>query len=44
MSMQSWPVNERPRERLLEYGVAVLSDAELLAIFFAHRYSGAQCS
>lgn len=33
MSMQSWPVNERPRERLLEYGANVLSDAELLAIF-----------
>lgn len=33
MSMQSWPINERPRERLLEYGVSALSDAELLAIF-----------
>ncbi|MDY7219892.1 DNA repair protein RadC [Denitrificimonas sp. JX-1] len=33
MSMQNWPVNERPRERLLEYGAEVLSDAELLAIF-----------
>lgn len=33
MSMQSWPINERPRERLLEYGVGALSDAELLAIF-----------
>ena len=33
MSMQSWPINERPRERLLEYGAGALSDAELLAIF-----------
>ncbi len=33
MSMQNWPINERPRERLLEYGVGALSDAELLAIF-----------
>lgn len=33
MSIQNWPINERPRERLLEYGVEVLSDAELLAIF-----------
>ena len=33
MSMQSWPINERPRERLLEYGVGALSDAELLDIF-----------
>ena len=33
MSMQSWPLSDRPRERLLEYGAGVLSDAELLAIF-----------
>ena len=33
MSIQSWPINERPRERLLEQGASVLSDAELLAIF-----------
>lgn len=33
MSMQNWPVSERPRERLLEYGAGALSDAELLAIF-----------
>lgn len=40
MSMQSWPVNERPRERLLEYGVEVLSDAELLAIFLRTGVQG----
>jgi DNA repair protein RadC len=27
-----WPPHERPRERLLEFGAAVLSDAELLAL------------
>src|SRR5438270_4684141 len=29
-----WPMAERPRERLLAQGPAVLSDAELLAIVF----------
>ncbi len=33
MAISDWPVLERPRERLLEYGAEVLSDAELLAIF-----------
>lgn len=33
MSIQDWPVSERPREKLLLKGVAGLSDAELLAIF-----------
>lgn len=28
-----WPVDERPREKLLQRGAAALSDAELLAIF-----------
>ena len=32
MSIRDWPVNERPREKLLAYGPAALSDAELLAI------------
>ena len=40
MSMQSWPVNERPRERRLEYGANVLSDAELLAIFLRTGVQG----
>ncbi|MFN3236257.1 MAG: RadC family protein [Pseudomonadales bacterium] len=30
---QSWPENERPREKLLARGPGVLSDAELLALF-----------
>lgn len=33
MSITHWPVEERPRERLLRAGAAALSDAELLAIF-----------
>ncbi|MEX2517491.1 MAG: DNA repair protein RadC [Gammaproteobacteria bacterium] len=33
MSIHTWPAAERPREKLLTRGSAVLSDAELLAIF-----------
>lgn len=33
MAISDWPLAERPRERLLAHGAAVLSDAELLAIF-----------
>ncbi len=33
MAITDWPKNERPREKLLAYGAATLSDAELLAIF-----------
>ena len=33
MSIKHWPEGERPREKLLQRGVAALSDAELLAIF-----------
>ncbi|HTX99684.1 MAG TPA: DNA repair protein RadC [Bacteroidota bacterium] len=32
MTMQNWPVGERPRERLMTVGPQALSDAELLAI------------
>lgn len=32
MSIKEWPEGERPREKLLAYGAAALSDAELLAI------------
>lgn len=32
MSITSWPVDERPREKLLSKGVESLSDAELLAV------------
>ena len=33
MAIKDWPQQERPREKLLTSGPAVLSDAELLAIF-----------
>jgi DNA repair protein RadC len=33
MAILDWPPDERPREKLLNRGVAALSDAELLAIF-----------
>ncbi len=33
MAITDWPVDERPRERLLTQGSAALSDSELLAIF-----------
>jgi DNA repair protein RadC len=32
MAISDWPVAERPRERLLAKGAAMLSDAELLAV------------
>lgn len=37
-SIKHWPEQERPRERLLEQGAHVLSDAELLAIFLRTGY------
>jgi DNA repair protein RadC len=33
MPITHWPLNERPREKLLQFGAKNLSDAELLAIF-----------
>jgi len=33
MALTEWPIEERPREKLLSFGAASLSDAELLAIF-----------
>src|SRR5690349_16455121 len=32
MAISDWPAAERPRERLIAQGAAVLSDAELLAV------------
>jgi DNA repair protein RadC len=32
MAISSWPVSERPRERLLANGAATLTDAELVAV------------
>ncbi len=33
MAITDWPAGDRPREKLLERGAGVLTDAELLAIF-----------
>ena len=33
MAIRDWPIQERPRERLMSAGAASLSDAELLAVF-----------
>lgn len=33
MAISDWPLQERPREKLLQHGAKSLSDAELLAIF-----------
>jgi len=33
MAITDWPLAERPREKLLQFGAQSLSDAELLAIF-----------
>lgn len=40
MSITDWPVEERPREKLLLRGAAALSDAELLAIFLRTGIAG----
>ncbi|PCJ29553.1 MAG: hypothetical protein COA90_11365, partial [Gammaproteobacteria bacterium] len=31
MAIKDWPTDERPREKLLQHGAQILSDAELLA-------------
>lgn len=40
MGIVDWPINERPREKLLHRGAEVLSDAELLAIFLRTGVKG----
>ncbi|SIT12162.1 RadC family protein [Neptunomonas antarctica] len=40
MAITDWPESERPREKLLAQGAAVLSDAELLAIFLRTGMKG----
>lgn len=40
MAIKDWPSDERPRERLHRHGPAVLSDAELLAIFLRVGIAG----
>jgi DNA repair protein RadC len=40
MNINSWPINERPREKLLSQGAKYLSDSELLAIFISTGTKG----
>ena len=40
MAISDWPLDERPREKLLALGPAALSDAELLAIFLRTGVAG----
>src|SRR3989338_627474 len=40
MSISHWPIQERPREKLLARGAEQLSDAELLAIFLRTGIKG----
>jgi len=40
VSIADWPVDDRPREKLLARGAAALSDAELLAIFLRTGIKG----
>ncbi len=40
MAIRNWPIDERPREKLLKKGAAALSDAELLAILLRNGMSG----
>ena len=40
MAIPDWPIDERPREKLLEKGAAALSDAELLAILLRTGIAG----
>ena len=38
--LRSWPVADRPRERLFSKGVAALSNTELLAVLLRSRRYG----
>ena len=40
MAISHWPAAERPRERLFTHGAAVLSDAELIALFLRTGIAG----
>ena len=40
MAIDSWPKDERPRERLFKYGEHTLSNSELLAILFGQGSEG----
>ena len=40
MTIKDWPPSERPREKLLSFGVGSLSDAELIALFLQSGTGG----
>jgi DNA repair protein RadC len=40
MNIREWPAEERPREKLLQRGAAVLSDAELVAVLLGSGVVG----
>lgn len=40
MNIREWPAQERPREKLLQRGAAMLSDAELLAVLLGSGVAG----
>ena len=40
MTIRDWPIDERPREKLLERGAGALTDAELLAILLRTGTAG----
>lgn len=40
MAINTWPEDQRPRERLIKHGAHILSDAELLAVFLRVGVSG----
>ncbi|WP_288377627.1 DNA repair protein RadC [uncultured Pseudomonas sp.] len=40
MNIREWPLDERPREKLLARGASSLSDAELLAVFLGSGMRG----
>ena len=51
MAIRDWPIDTRPREKLLRQGAAALTDAELVAVFLrtgmwgkARWIWGASCS
>ncbi len=40
IAIKDWPEGERPRERLIQHGAEMLSDAELLAILLRTGNAG----
>ncbi|TAM39365.1 hypothetical protein EPN54_03385, partial [bacterium] len=43
MSINNWPKEDRPREKLLKNGEHTLSDSELLAIILGKGVKGQSC-